>query len=142
MLTLPASVRILALAALATACSSTSTGTGTGDGGTSGGSPPGGQEQACLETIAGFARAATRCEGTYEANYDSLLQSAAGGDCKKVVSIRDEAALRRTCLPSLQSLSCADLAAANVDPSCKRQLIRSAGFTPTLGPASTVAGSL
>jgi hypothetical protein len=124
----------LALASVVVACSSTSSG--------SGGGASAASEKACLDTIDALARAAERCGGNYQANYDAALKNAADGDCKKVVSIRDEAALRGTCFTSLQAISCPDFMAAKLDATCKAQLQRPAGFTPTLGPASVVADDL
>jgi hypothetical protein len=121
---------------LAMGCSSTSSG-----GGAAGGNGSA-QSKACLDTIEALARAAERCGGNYQANYDAALQNAAGGDCNKIVSIRDESALRSTCLPSLMALSCPDLTAGKLDASCKAQLQRPASFTPTLGPASAFADEL
>jgi hypothetical protein len=112
------------------ACSSTSSGSSTGSGGAN--------EKACLETVEALARAAERCGGNYQANYDAALKNAAAGDCKNIVSIRDESALRGTCLPGLMAITCTDLTAGNLDGSCKAQLQRPASVAPTLGPASLV----
>jgi hypothetical protein len=60
---------------------------------------------------------------TYQNEHDSFIINAANGDCKNIVKIRDEAGLRNTCLPSLQNISCADLKSANLDPTCKQQLL-------------------
>jgi len=103
-----------ALALLLAACSSWDTGSDSGKG----------SEQACLDTIEASARAAERCGADYKLTYDQLLQRNANGDCKNVRSIRDEAALRKTCLPFLQTQSCDDLHDGLVDPSCAAQLQR------------------
>jgi hypothetical protein len=89
------------------------------------GSPPGnGPELACLDTIEAFARAAERCGDEYALTYDALLARNANGDCKNVRSIRDEAALRTTCLPFLKTQSCVDFRNGKLDPSCAAQLQR------------------
>jgi hypothetical protein len=97
-----------------TACSSWDTGSDNGNR----------PEQACLDTIEAFARAAERCGAEYKTTYDALLQRNANGDCKNVRSIRDENALRKTCLPFMQTQSCKDLHDGLVDPSCAAQLQR------------------
>lgn len=103
-----------ALALALGACSSWDTGTDSGNA----------PEQACLDTIEAFARAAERCGAEYRTTYDDLLMRNANGDCKNVRSIRDEAALRKTCLPFMQTQSCTDLRNGVVDPSCAVQLQR------------------
>ncbi len=95
-------------------CSSWDTGSDSGTG----------AEQACLDTIAAFARAAERCGSEYKSTYDDLLMRNANGDCKNVRTIRDEAALRKTCLPFMKTQSCSDLHDGVVDPSCAVQLQR------------------
>jgi hypothetical protein len=120
---------VLASGLLAAACSSTATGTGTGAG----------PQKACLDTCEAIARAAERCGGDYKTNYDAAVKSAANGDCKNVTSIRDEASLRSTCIPSLQTVLCADLAAGKLSSTCASQLLRPASVQPTLGPASLFA---
>ncbi len=107
--------------ALATACSSMNTGT-----------KADANEQACLETIEAFARAAERCGREYKRSHDAYLARDASGDCKNVVSIRDEAALRQTCLPFVQSQSCPEFLAGTIDPTCSTQLLRSANLRPSL----------
>lgn len=130
---------IAVIGGLSVACSSTTTGSGT-DGGA--GAAATGPEKACLDTIEALARAGERCGGDYKANYDAGLQSAAGGDCKKVIGVRDEASLRGTCIPSLKTAPCADLTAGKVDASCGKQLQRTASFQPELFPASFLADEL
>ena len=125
-------IAVVVTCGLAVACSSTKTGSGSG-------APATGPEKACLDTVEGIARAAERCGQSYQANYDAGLKSAAGGDCKNVIGIRDEAALRQTCLPSLQTVPCPDLLAGKVDASCGKQLQRPASFEPELYPASFLA---
>ena len=104
----------LAIPFVLSACSSWDTGTDKGNG----------AELACLDTIEAFARANERCGAEYKPTYDRLLMTNANGDCKNVSTIRDEAALRKTCLPFMQTQSCADLHDGLVDPSCAAQLQR------------------
>lgn len=104
------------------ACSSWDTGSGTGDD----------AEQACELTIETLARASERCGDDYKTSYDALLQANAAGDCKNVRTIRDESALRAECIPSLESITCRDLADGKTHPSCAAQLQRTASFTPRL----------
>jgi len=111
-----------ALLVFLTACSSWDTGSGNDDD----------AEKACKTTLEAMARAAERCGADYKTTYDRLLVANAGGDCKNVRSIRDEAALRSACIPFIASLSCEDLAENKSDPSCARQLQRTASFTPAL----------
>ena len=95
-------------------CSSWNTGSDRGDG----------AELACLDTVEAFARAAERCGADYKTSYDQLLMRNASGDCKNVRTIRDEATLRKTCLPFMKTQSCKDLHDGVVDPSCAVQLQR------------------
>ena len=89
------------------------------------GSAPGnGAELACLDTIEAFARAADRCGAEYKTTYDDLLMRNANGDCKNVCTTRNEAALRKTCLPFMKTQSCRDLRDGLIDPSCATQLQR------------------
>jgi hypothetical protein len=105
----------IAVAALAlSACSSWDTGSDPGDS----------AEQACLEMIDTFARAAERCGAEYKPTYDELLMRNANGDCKNVRTLRDEAALRKTCLPFVRTQSCTDQHDGLIDPSCAAQLQR------------------
>jgi hypothetical protein len=104
------------------ACSSMSTGTASGNG----------PEKACLDTCEAFARASERCGADYKQSYDAILKSIANGDCKNVVSVRDEASLRGTCIPAVQTITCPDLTNGKLDPSCDKQLQRTASFTPVL----------
>lgn len=81
-------------------------------------------ERACLDTLEAFARAEERCGAEYETAYDDLLAKNANGDCKNVRTIRDEASLRKTCIPFLKTQTCADLENGVLDPSCAAQLER------------------
>jgi hypothetical protein len=82
-------------------------------------------EHACLDVIDTFARTAERCGGDYATEHDRLVQRDAKGDCKNVRSIRDETALRDTCIPFVKSQSCSDFTSGKLDPSCAEQLQRS-----------------
>lgn len=110
------------LLAACTACSSWDTGNGTGDE----------AEKACEATLAAYARAEQRCGKDYATAYDALLKENAAGDCKNVRTIRDEPALRGTCIPFVESLTCDDLRDGKTDPSCARQLQRTVSFAPTV----------
>lgn len=81
-------------------------------------------EQACIDTAEAVARSAERCGDDYKVSYDGFVQAAAAGDCGNVDRIRDEAALRDTCIPYLATISCDDLAAGTIDPTCAMQLVR------------------
>jgi hypothetical protein len=81
-------------------------------------------ENACLATIETFARTAERCERDYKTSYDAFLRRDAAGDCKNIKGIRDEAALRDKCLPSVRTQSCPSFEANTFDPSCSKQLRR------------------
>lgn len=93
----------------------------------SGGAPRGplgeqpGAEQGCLDTIEAIARAGERCFGDYDAQYAATIKSV-GGDCKNVISLRDETSLRSTCIPSLKTVGCGELKAGKIDPTCADQL--------------------
>ena len=115
-------MRLAALALLAVGCSSWDTGT----------SSDRSAEQACLDTTEALARAGERCGLEYRRLYDLQLQRIANGDCKNVTSIRDEAALRTTCLPSLATEACAKVVARDFDASCSTQLQRTASLRPAL----------
>ena len=112
----------LAAASTLAGCSSWNTGSSNDDAG----------EKACKDTIEAFARAAERCGQDYNASHDFFLQRDANGDCKNVRSVRDEAALRKTCIPFVQSAPCADLLAGQTEPSCSKQLQRPVSFRPAL----------
>jgi hypothetical protein len=81
-------------------------------------------ERACLDAVDAFARAAERCGADYKTSFDTFLRRDANGDCKNVSTIRDETALRKTCIPFVRSQTCADLANGVTDPSCAAQLQR------------------
>jgi hypothetical protein len=105
--------------------------TGSGSGaGNEGGSGGGGAvaktpQQACEDTANAMAAAGVRCDAGDAAEiYEAFLNQVAGGACSNIVRVRDMDALYGTCLPSLPGLSCEDLFAANIDPSCAGQLIR------------------
>jgi len=111
---LVASVALTSLALACSACGSHDTGSGDGNG----------AEHACLDTIEAFARAAERCGNEYKTAYESLVRREANGDCKNVRAIRDESALRKTCIPFVETQSCKDFTNGVTDPSCTRQLQR------------------
>lgn len=96
-------------------------------------------ESACLDTADAVAKAAQRCGMDYKATYDGFVISAANGSCSNVVSVRDEAALRNVCLPSIAAESCSDLFAGTLDPSCQGQLLHSIG-APMPAPLPAFAG--
>jgi hypothetical protein len=118
-----APVLFLLLAACA-ACSSWDTGSGTGDE----------AEQACKATLSAYARAHERCGEDYQTAYDRLLKDNAAGDCKNVRTIRDEPALRETCIPFVNALTCEALAQGKTDPACARQLQRTASLRFEITP--------
>lgn len=118
-----------ALLLLLAACSSWDTGSGSGDE----------AAQACEATLEALSRAAERCGDDYKTTYDELLAANAAGDCTNVRSIRDEPALRKTCIPFIESLTCTQLTEGKTDPSCTAQLQRTASFTPRFETTTTAA---
>ncbi len=80
-------------------------------------------EHACLDLIEAFARSEERCGADYATAHDQLVQRDANGDCKNIRAIRDENALRKTCIPFVQAQACTDLANGKIDPSCSAQLL-------------------
>lgn len=111
-------VALFLLLAAGPACSSWDTGSGAGDD----------AAQACEATLGAYARAHERCGEDYRTAYDRLLKDNAAGDCKNVRTIRDEPALRTTCIPIIDALTCQALAQGKTDPTCARQLQRTAAF--------------
>jgi hypothetical protein len=103
-----------------------------------------GPAQACIDTASAIATTAQRCGADYQQNYDAAVNAIAGGDCNTVTAVRDEAALRGTCLPSLGTISCTDFQAVRLDASCASQLQRPAPPPPmsSPSPASAFAGVL
>jgi hypothetical protein len=91
-------------------------------------------EQACKDTLEAYARAAERCGADFRTAYDAQLQASVAGDCRNVRSIRDPSALRAACIPFVNGLTCAELAAGKTDASCAHQLQRTASLTPRLAP--------
>lgn len=82
-------------------------------------------EKACTDMADAVAKAEVRCSlGTYDARFKAFVDSAALGDCKNIVEVRDHDALYDTCLPTLQTINCLDLSSGNLDASCKQQLQR------------------
>ena len=95
---------------------------------------------ACLDLADAVAQAAVRCgEGTYEQNFSSFVAAAAQGDCNNIVAVKDMSSLYSECIPSIQTLACADLSTGNLDPSCQSQLTRRAGPAPA--PADSTAAA-
>lgn len=117
-----AAATVVLVSLLAPACSSWNTGS----------ERDGSPERACLDTCEALARAAERCGLEYKRLYDQALKDVANGDCKNVSGIRDEAALRNVCIPALASEACTKVVAGEHDPSCSKQLQRTASITPTL----------
>jgi hypothetical protein len=75
-----------------------------------------------MDLATAVARAAARCGQSYTANYTAFVQAAANGDCSNILQVRDSASLYRTCIPSFNTISCSDLSAGNIDPTCRAQL--------------------
>lgn len=92
--------------------------------------------QTCADTADAFAKAAQRCGSDYQASYNAFVGSFGG--CDKVVSIRDEASLRGTCLPSFSTITCADLTNAAIDATCKGQLLTTKSFDAPIVPEGVV----
>ena len=91
----------------------------------SAGAGAGAGAQACKDVADAVAKAAVRCNlGTYQQNFDGFVQAGANGDCNNIVQVRDENALYDTCIPAIETMTCADLQSANLDPSCRQQLLR------------------
>jgi hypothetical protein len=109
----------------AVACSSSTTGSGATSG----------PQQASLDTADAVAKAAARCGQDYNANYNAFIANAAKGNCANVTQIRDEVSLRKTCIPSLSAVACADLLALHIDATCGSQLVHPAAWAPSLTPA-------
>lgn len=85
------------------------------------------QTAACYETVDVLTAALERCGvapepggGTLEHQVESSVTMGQG--CGRVVSIRDERALRDECFPALRVISCADLEAAALPASCRAQI--------------------
>lgn len=65
--------------------------------------------QACRDSADAVATAAERCGLDYQANYDAFVATAAKGDCKNIVRVRDEAALYDVCIPFVAEMTCEQL---------------------------------
>jgi hypothetical protein len=87
-----------------------------------GGLPP--VLQACEDTLSAVARAKSRCGHDYDAAYADLLDGAAAGNCANITGIRDETELCFECLPTLETIPCADVAGDKLPLSCDQQLMR------------------
>lgn len=86
--------------------------------------PPPSPSKACEDAADAIAEAAPRCGGDAKAARDAFIQSAAGGACTNVTSVRDLGAFYGTCLPSFRSMSCDDLMRADFAKECLAQLRR------------------
>jgi hypothetical protein len=84
------------------------------------GGDPSPAEQACLDVADAIGKAAQRCGQDYQANFDAF-ETQLGG-CDNAAGVRDEATLRSTCLPSLGTVTCADITAGRIDDSCRAQI--------------------
>ena len=113
---------VVASMVVAAGCSSRGTGTSDGNG----------AELACLDTCEALARAGERCGLEYKRLYDMVVTDVANGDCKNVVSIRDEAVLRAHCLPGLRTELCSNVLNGRHDASCSTQLQRTASLMPPI----------
>ncbi len=84
-------------------------------------------EQACLDTADALAGSAQRCGYDYQANFDAFVSSAAAGDCKNIVAVRDKSSLYAECIPYMQALTCEQVSSGNLNlpASCNDQLLRS-----------------
>jgi hypothetical protein len=79
----------------------------------------------CVDTASAVANAMVRCKlSTYQEAKAQFVDGVAAGNCDNVESVRDEAALRATCIPSLETISCNDLSGNRLDPSCTNQFAR------------------
>lgn len=115
---------------VASACQTTTGGTFAADAEAGvcgeGGLPP--PPEACLDTIAAVSRAKARCGGDYDASYRQLVNTVAGdgaaGDCTNVTGVRDENELCFECIPTLETIPCADIQGDKLPYSCQLQLMR------------------
>lgn len=117
---------------LAAACGGAE-GSSAGAGGSDGASSA--VKQACDDLVDAFVDAMSACRtactddaatcqktwGDASANKPALEASL---HCVDAVAIRDETALRKTCIPSISTMSCADFTAGILDPSCNDQVLR------------------
>jgi hypothetical protein len=83
-------------------------------------------EQACLDFADALATSGERCGFDYETNFDEAVNSAAGGDCENIDSVRDLDAFESVCLPYIRQLTCAELinSSPNLPDACLDQLRR------------------
>ena len=79
--------------------------------------------KACADTEEAFLQAAVRCGANYDAT-KAEFEKDIGGGCANIIGIRDEATLRSTCLPAYAKISCPDLTAGRLDPTCQHQFVR------------------
>src|SRR5687767_3407318 len=76
----------------------------------------------CKDVIQTLARAYARCGAEYATVCMKLLNDLAKGDCNNVKDIRDPAGFKATCVATLDTISCVDLNAPKLDPTCDTQV--------------------
>lgn len=83
-------------------------------------------EQACVDFADALATSGERCGFDYETNFDAAVDSAAGGDCENIDSVRDLDAFESVCLPYIRQLTCEQLnnSAPDLPDACLMQLRR------------------
>lgn len=83
-------------------------------------------EQACLDFADALASSGERCGFDYETNFAAAVNSAAGGDCENIDSVRDIDAFESVCLPYIRQLTCDQLISSSPElpDSCLDQLRR------------------
>ena len=83
-------------------------------------------EQACEDLADALADGAQRCGFDYDANYDAVVEVAAGGDCGNIKQIRDKASFYDDCIPFVRKLTCEQLhdSSLQLPASCNAQLVR------------------
>ncbi|WP_394833444.1 hypothetical protein LVJ94_43755 [Pendulispora rubella] len=78
-------------------------------------------QRSCFDLGDAVIDAYTRCGAERQETYDAYYAEA-GTNCSRVVQIRDEGQLRRSCLPDLRSISCSQLM-GGLPYSCHEQLL-------------------
>ena len=83
--------------------------------------------EACQVAADAFADSAERCGFDRDTIHDEFIDSAAGGDCDKVIRLRNKELLYTNCIPFLSSVSCEALTDPSfaLPASCQEQLLRS-----------------
>lgn len=79
-------------------------------------------EKACKDVAAAVGRAAERCSPGSGEPSRAAFENAVGG-CDAIDEVRDRDSLYATCIPSLEVVTCEDLQAGTLDPSCQMQLL-------------------